>query len=162
MSGVVGRHKRLIRAWGWTILFAATLGATAARADILTVSVDQAQIMRLPEKVTTIVVGNPLIADAALQSGGILVVTGKGYGSTNLLALDRSGRVLMDKTVQVVGPEKHNLVVVYKGIERESYSCTPECKPRITLGDSPNYFNAALGQSGARTGQAQTVAPQVK
>jgi hypothetical protein len=158
MTGVVGRHWRLIRAWGWTILFAATLAATGARADTLTVNVDQAQIMRLPEKVTTIVIGNPLIADAALQSGGILVVTGKGYGATNLLALDRTGRVLMDKTVQVIGPESHNMVVVYKGVDRESYSCTPECKPRITLGDSPNYFNAALGQSGARTGQAQTPA----
>jgi hypothetical protein len=156
MSTVLGRRKRLIRVWAWTILFAATLGASAAQADSLTVNVDQAQIMRLPEKVSTIVIGNPLIADAALQSGGILVVTGKGYGSTNLLALDRSGRVVMDKTVQVIGPESHNLVVVYKGVERETYACAPECKPRITLGDSPNYFNAAIGQSSARTGQAQT------
>ena len=97
-----------------------------------------------------------MIADAALQSGGILVVTGKGYGSTNLLALDRAGRVIMDKTVQVLGPAGHNLVVVYKGIERETYSCAPECKPRITLGDSQTYFSAVLGQSGARTGQAQS------
>jgi Flp pilus assembly secretin CpaC len=155
MSSVLGRRKRLIRVWAWTILFAATLGASA-QADTLTVKVDQAQIMRLPEKVSTIVIGNPLIADAALQSGGVLVVTGKGYGSTNLLALDRSGRVVMDKTVQVIGPESHNLVVVYKGVERESYACAPECTPRITLGDSPNYFNAVIGQSNARTGQAQT------
>jgi hypothetical protein len=155
MSTVLGRRKRLIRVWAWTILFAATLGASA-QADTLTVKVDQAQIMRLPEKVSTIVIGNPLIADAALQSGGVLVVTGKGYGSTNLLALDRSGRVVMDKTVQVIGAESHDLVVVYKGIERETYACAPECKPRITLGDSPNYFNATMGQSGARTGQAQT------
>jgi hypothetical protein len=117
--------------------------------------------MRLPEKVATIVIGNPLIADAALQSGGILVVTGKGYGSTNLLALDRSGRIVMDKTVQVLGPEGHNLVVVYKGVERETYSCAPECEHRITLGDAQNYFSATLSQSGARTGQAQ-VAPPAK
>ena len=48
--------------------------------------------MRLPERVATIVIGNPLIADATLQSGGILVLTGKGYGATNLLALDRVGQ----------------------------------------------------------------------
>ena len=47
--------------------------------------------MRLPTGVATIVIGNPLIADASLQPGGLLVITGKGYGSTNLLALDRSG-----------------------------------------------------------------------
>jgi Flp pilus assembly secretin CpaC len=149
------RRGRLVRAWAWTIIFAATLGA-AARADTVTVNVDQAEIMKLPEGVSTLVIGNPLIADAALQRGGILVITGKGYGSTNLLALDRTGRVLMEKTVEVHGPASHNLVMVYKGIERESYSCMPECKPRITLGDSPSYFSSVMGQSTARTGQAQT------
>jgi hypothetical protein len=158
MSAVLGRRRRLFRVWAWTIIFAATLGAKA-QADTITVSVDQAQVLKLPDKVTTVVIGNPLIADAALQSGGIMVVTGKGYGSTNLLALDRSGRVIMDKTVEVNGPTGQNLVVVYKGIERETYSCAPECKPRITLGDSANYFNGALGQAGARTGGAQSAAP---
>ena len=62
--------------------------------------------MKLPDRVATIVIGNPLIADATLQSGGILVITGKGYGSTNLLALDRDGRVVMDKTVQVLGARR--------------------------------------------------------
>ena len=63
----------------------------------------------------------------SLQSGGILVVTGKGYGATNLLALDRAGRVVMNKTVQVLGAGTEDIVVVYKGVERESYSCAPEC-----------------------------------
>ena len=84
--------------------------------------------MKLPERVATIVIGNPLIADAALQNGGILVITGKGYGSTNLMALDRSGKVVMDKTVQVLGAAGDDLVVVYRGIERETYSCAPELR----------------------------------
>lgn len=155
MSAVFRSRKRLIRLWAWTIIFSATLAAQPAQADTLIVNVDQAQIMKLPAKVATIVIGNPLIADAALQSGGILVITGKGYGATNLLALDRSGQVVMNKSVQVRAPAGHDLLVVYKGIERETYSCAPECKARITLGDSPNFFNAALSQSGARTGLAQ-------
>ena len=85
----------------------------------MTVNVDQAQVMKLPERVATIVIGNPLIADATLQSGGVLVITGKGYGSTNLLALDRSGGVVMDKTVQVLGASGNDLVVVYKGVDRK-------------------------------------------
>ena len=80
----------------------------------------------LPDRVATIVIGNPLIADATLQNGGILVLTGKGYGSTNLLALDRQGQVLMSKTVRVTGPSADHLVVVYRGIDRESYSCPPD------------------------------------
>ncbi len=159
MSAVFGRRGRILRVWAWTVIFAATLGATPTRADTLTVSVDQAQVLKLPGKISTIVIGNPLIADAALQSGGILVITGKSYGATNLLALDRNGRVVMDKTVQVLGVTSSELVVVYKGIERESYSCSPDCERRITLGDSPPYFNATLAETGARTGQAQAGAP---
>ena len=75
--------------------------------------------MQLPDRVATIVIGNPMIADASLQSGGMLVVTGKGYGATNLLALDRGGRVVLNKTVQVLGAGTEDIVVVYKGVERE-------------------------------------------
>ena len=62
--------------------------------------------MKLPEKVSTIVVGNPLIADVAVQSGGLVVVTGKGFGATNLIALDRAGAVLMERSIVVSGPTR--------------------------------------------------------
>jgi hypothetical protein len=140
----------------WLGLLAGALFAAAAHAETVTVSLDQAMVMKLPDKVATIVIGNPLIADATLQTGGMLVVTGKGYGGTNLVALDRDGRVLMDKYVQVLGPSGDNLVVVYKGIERESYSCAPECERRITLGDSTPYFSSTLTQTTQRNGGAQT------
>ena len=53
---------------------------------------------------TTLVIGNPMIADVSMQSGGLMVVTGKGYGVTNLIALDRNGATLMEKQVSVKGP----------------------------------------------------------
>jgi hypothetical protein len=136
------------------VVAAGIAGAAPARADPINVHVDQARVVNMPERVATIVIGNPLIADATLQGGGILVVTGKGYGATNLLALDRNGRVLLDKTVEVSGPGSKDLVVVYKGVDRESYSCTPVCAPRITLGDSEKFFASTLGATGTRNGLA--------
>jgi Flp pilus assembly secretin CpaC len=127
----------------------------AAAAETLAVTVDQATVMKLPEKVATIVVGNPLIADVAVQSGGLVVVTGKGYGSTNLIALDRSGAVLMERSVLVRGVV-HGSVQVYRGVERETYSCAPDCERRITLGDSANYFQATIEQAENRSGKAST------
>ena len=157
MSAVFGRRRRLVGLVTWTLLSAIGLGATPAQADDVTVNVDEARVIKLPERVATIIIGNPLIADATLQSGGILVVTGKGFGATNLLALDRSGRVVMDKTVQVLGAStSSDLVIVFKGVERESYSCAPDCERRLTLGDSPAYFTSILTQSGTRASQAQT------
>ena len=45
-------------------------------------------------------------------------------------------------------------VSVYRGVERETYSCTPNCERRITLGDSPAYFTSAAGQTDARNNQS--------
>ena len=109
--------------------------------------------MKLPAKVSTIVVGNPLIADVTLQSGGIVVVTGKGYGATNFIAMDRNGEVLVDRQIQVEGPTDQ-LVTVYRGVERESYSCMPICQRRVTLGDGTSYFRTAIDQAGSLSSQA--------
>jgi hypothetical protein len=151
------RLPRPIRYLGCAVLLTAMLGLAMAnaKADTVAINLDQAQVVRLPAGVATIVIGNPLIADGSLQAGGLLVVTGKGYGTTNLMALDRNGRVLMDKTITVTGPSSGDLVTVYKGTDRESYSCAPDCGPRITtLGDAPAYFGATLSETNARSGAA--------
>ena len=99
-------------------------------ADAIAVNVDQAKLVKLPTRVATIVVGNPLIADVTLQTGGILVVTGKGYGATNFIAMDRAGEILVDRVIQVEGPTDQ-LVTIYRGVDRESYSCMPVCQRRV-------------------------------
>jgi hypothetical protein len=125
----------------------------ASAAEQLGIELDQATIMKLPEKVSTIVVGNPLIADVAVQSGGLVVVTGKGYGTTNLIVLDRAGGVLMERSIVVRGASA-NTVAVFRGAERETYSCTPLCERRITLGDSVGYFTATSAQTDSRNIQS--------
>src|SRR5436309_14000858 len=122
-------------------------------ADTIAVNVDQAKLVKLPTRVSTIVVGNPLIADVTLQTGGILVVTGKGYVATNFIAMDRAGEVLVDRVIQVEGPTDQ-LVTVYRGVDRESYSCMPICQRRVTLGDGENYFKSAIDQAGSLSSQA--------
>jgi Flp pilus assembly secretin CpaC len=129
--------------------------AISARAADINVVLDRAMLVKLPDRVGTVVVGNPLIADVLVQPGGQVVVTGKGYGVTNIIALDRAGNLLLEQTVEVQGP-KQDVVVVYRGIERESYSCTPNCERRITLGDGQTYFDSTLTQTGSRSSQAQS------
>ncbi|HLH88818.1 MAG TPA: pilus assembly protein N-terminal domain-containing protein [Xanthobacteraceae bacterium] len=147
--------RRLARALAGAALLAAALMTAPARADeTIKVRVDEATITKLPAHVATIVIGNPLIADVTVQPGGLLVITGKGYGTTNMIALDQAGTVLTERNIQVVAA-RDKVVVVYRGIDRETYSCAPECENRITLGDAPAYFDAALGQAGTRTVHAQ-------
>ena len=135
------------------LVVSALMPHSAFAAEQLGIELDQATIMKLPEKVSTIVIGNPLIADVAVQSGGLVVVTGKGYGTTNLIVLDRNGSVLMERSVVVRGATGQS-VQVFRGMERETYSCTPDCERRITLGDSATYFQATIDQAENRSGRA--------
>ncbi|WP_050628275.1 MULTISPECIES: pilus assembly protein N-terminal domain-containing protein [Bradyrhizobium] len=135
------------------VLLGPALATAAPDPDRIAVNVDQAKLVKLPGGIATIVVGNPLIADVTLQNGGVVVVTGKGYGATNFIALDRTGQVLVDRQIQVEGPTDQ-LVTVYRGIDRETYSCMPVCQRRITLGDGDTYFRATMEQAGTLNNQA--------
>jgi Flp pilus assembly secretin CpaC len=135
------------------LLWPAAVFAEPMADVIIAVNVDQAKLVRLPTRVSTIVVGNPLIADVALQAGGIVVVTGKGYGATNFIAMDRGGEVLVDRMIQVEGPTDR-LVTVYRGVERESWTCMPVCQRRVTLGDGESYFKSTMDQAGTLSSQA--------
>lgn len=132
------------------VLAGLVIAPNLALAEVFSVILDQAKLMRLPDRVSTIIIGNPSIADGTLQSGGFLVVTGKGYGTTNLMALDSKGNVLAEHTVTVSAPT-HGLTV-YRGAERETLSCAPNCQRTLVPGDSSAAFDAVVSQNTTRNG----------
>jgi Flp pilus assembly secretin CpaC len=154
-SCVRGRTASRSR-WLFGSMLLVAAAAPALAADPIVVNIDQATIVALPARAKTLVIGNPLIADISLVHGKnqeLAVVTGKGYGATNVVAIDSNGVELLKKTVEVTGPSDR-IVVVYRGVNRETYSCTPECSRRITLGDFPDYFDKTLSQTTTRDTQA--------
>jgi Pilus formation protein N terminal region len=155
MTGLCARVRANRRPWHWlsAVLLLTVFAVPATAADPIAVPLDQARILHLPDRATTIVVGNPLIADLSIQPGGLAIITGKSYGSTNFVVLDRSGVVLTEKNVEVTVPSE-DMVVVYRGGDRETYSCTPECSGRLTLGDTTEFFDKTLQQITTRNAQA--------
>lgn len=129
------------------------LSASPAAAENIDVLLDQAKIVRLPERVATLVIGNPSVADGTLQAGGLMVVTGKNFGTTNMIALDARGEILAEHTV-TVGAPKENTLTIWRGVARETWSCAPRCEQSVMLGDDPKYFGNAIGQAQSRAGQA--------
>ena len=102
---------------------------------MLKITLDQAQVVKVPTGTTTLVVGNPAIADVTMLKGGVgMVVTGKGYGLTNLIALDAQGNILDEKQIEVT--PTRNVLVVQRGDARASYTCNPWCMPTAQLGDA--------------------------
>ncbi len=127
--------------------------AAPARLETVAVALDHARVVKLPERTATVIVGNPLIADVSVQKNGILVVTGKSYGQTNLIALDSAGAMLAESQISV-RQSIESVMTVQRGLDRESYSCTPHCLPSIQLGDAPKHFGDVSGQASARNSAA--------
>ena len=131
----------------------AVLLAPAAQAaeSPLEITVDRATLMRSPDKTATVIIGNPLIADATTQGNGVLVITGKSFGSTNIMMLDSAGEVLSETLVNV--RRGHDgVVLVQRGSKRESLACTPRCEPVLAIGDSAESFAATASQITQRSG----------
>jgi hypothetical protein len=70
--------------------------------------------------------------------------------------MDRGGEILVDRQIQVEGPTTEELVTVYRGVDRETYSCTPVCQRRVTLGDGDHYFKAVSDQANTLNSQASS------
>jgi Flp pilus assembly secretin CpaC len=156
MAAFVARRGRWPGVFLASMLLASSMALPGAAhaADLLTVHLDQAAVLKLPDRTATLIIGNPLIADAVVQAGDVAVITAKSYGVTNLVALDSNGSTLMERPIQVLG-SKDRTVVVYRGVERETYSCAPDCERRITLGDGSAYFNGNLTQVGTFSSHAK-------
>lgn len=91
------------------------------------VTMNQAKIVRLTRPADTIVVGNSSIADAAVQDATTIVLTGKGFGVTNLVVLDAAGNPIVDEQVTVVR-QAASSVRIYRRSEVQTLSCTPYCE----------------------------------
>jgi hypothetical protein len=154
MTALCLRGLAALRPLYW-VAIAVSLGfASRAIADEkIVVHLDEAQIVKLPDRTTTVIIGNPLIADISVQPGDLAVITGKSYGATNIIIMDKAGAVLAEHDVEVQD-SVDKTVVVYRGGARETYSCTPNCAARITLGDDTKFFTDVLGRMTARNSQS--------
>jgi Flp pilus assembly secretin CpaC len=137
----------------WTAclcIAAALLVAGGARAGDLMVRYDQSQLIRLPRPATEVIIGNPSIADVAIQGGNLLVVTGKTFGITNIIALDAERNIIQDQRI-IVQRDEVRTVNLTKGGQRQSYSCTPNCSPTLTIGDDTTYFDQISKHASTKT-----------
>ena len=129
------------------LLVAAVIGVAGAsqsamaESNVVQVLVDQATLVRLDRPASEIVVGNPSIADVSVQSGRVLVVTGKSFGETNLIVMDADGKVVVNRSLIVQEP-RTGFVTLYKGGTRHTLHCAPHCTPPLVIGDNPDYFEA--------------------
>ncbi len=116
------------------VLAAACMLSAPASARDIRVALDQAFPIRLSESAQGVAVGNPSIAGVSIQNDPFLFVTGRSYGSTNLVVMGEGNRVLYSGRI-VVAPDETDVVMVTRGVETARLECTPLCRPRPDIGD---------------------------
>ncbi|MCX7899754.1 MAG: pilus assembly protein N-terminal domain-containing protein [Methylocystis sp.] len=127
------------------ILAFASLFAAGANANERTIRVelDYARIVKIPAGAQTMVIGNPAVADVSmLRASQLMVITGRSFGTTNLIVLDKTGAQVGESLITVVPPQ--DKLVVQRGMHRESYSCAPNCAPSIDLADDGQYMSQTI------------------
>lgn len=110
-----------------TSVAAMVMGANAQAEPGIEVIMNQARIVKLTRAADTIVVGNPAIADASVQDANTIILTGKGFGVTNLVVLDSDGTAVIDEQVTVVRQTAQS-VRIYRRADIQTLSCTPYCE----------------------------------
>jgi Flp pilus assembly secretin CpaC len=138
--------RRTVAAAAIAAVSALAVGPARAADDDIIVKYDQSQLLRLKRPAAEIIIGNPSIADVSVQSGNLLVITGKTFGVTNIITLDADRNVIQDQRV-LVKRDEGKVVNLLRGTDRQSYNCTPQCNPSITVGDEQKYFDAIRNAS---------------
>ncbi len=146
--------SRVLLALAFALAFGAQPARPQSATDVISVTLDQAKIDRLPPGATTLIIGNPMIADVTmLKNSNAMVITGKAFGQTNFIALDAGGSILLQRQIQVA--PARTVLVLQNGPSRISLTCNPDCMPAVQLGDDNDFFAKSGAQITLRNGLAQ-------
>lgn len=114
-------------------------GLHTAHADdgMMKVFLNHAKVLKLDRPVSKVIIGNAKVADATVADSQTIVLTGKAFGTTNLVLLDGEGNALLDERI-LVSIDEGNTVRMYRETQRTVLSCTPSCEVHQALDSEEN------------------------
>lgn len=112
-------------------VLAGVSAAPALADDDIRVYMNYARVLKLDRSVSKVIIGNPEIADVAVSDPRTIVLTGRSFGSTNLVIFDEQGTALVDERV-VVSREGEGTLRVYRNTDPTMLTCTPACEQATT------------------------------
>jgi hypothetical protein len=122
--------------------------AKAAKADpSLALSLDEVRTLTFETPVSTVYIGNPTIADVTMIDARHAFVQGKGYGRTNIMALNHDNVMVYNNHVTVTGIESGGTVTLHRGTQRVTLNCVgSHCEATPTPGDGKDSYEGANSQ----------------
>ncbi len=86
-------------------------------------------------------------------------VQGKGFGHTNIVALNHDGVQVYNTRVDVVSSNGDNTLTLNRGAQRVTYNCAGgHCEPQPTPGDDKAAFEQMNTQLGTHADTARKAA----
>lgn len=110
-----------------TVPLSVAPAAHAADDEMMTVYMDHARVLKLDRPVSKVIIGNSEVADATVADARTIVLTGRAFGTTNLVILDADGNAMVDERI-LVSIDEGNTVRVFRQTDRSILSCTPNCE----------------------------------
>ncbi|HEX3651447.1 MAG TPA: pilus assembly protein N-terminal domain-containing protein [Rhizomicrobium sp.] len=112
----------------------------------ISIPMDEVRVVAFSQPVQTVYVGNPLIADITMIDSKHAFLLGKGFGATNIIALNSDGKQVVNDTVSVFG-HTGNLVILHRGAAQATYACSgARCEIAPTPGDDKDYYASRTEQ----------------
>ncbi|GAA0550131.1 hypothetical protein FHS83_001208 [Rhizomicrobium palustre] len=131
----------------YAAIFVGAVFGPALAGSPFSVSLDEARVVSFPKPVTTIYVGNPMIADVTIIDNRHAFVQGKAFGATNVIALDQNGRQVVNQQIVVAG-KGTSTVTLQRGTKRSTLVCGGgACQPTPMPGDGRDSFDEASSQA---------------
>jgi len=116
------------------VLLAAALLAAPVLANAqdgaLNVEIDRSARVQLRGAAASIIVANPQIADVSMVDANTLFIVGKGYGVTEVVAVDGVGRTLFQREIVVSGGATGS-VRVWRGAQATEMTGGASCSPSV-------------------------------
>src|ERR1700761_1065175 len=97
------------------VLGSLLLACPPASANDLTVTLDEVRTITFATPVATVYVGNPAIADINMIDARHAFIQGKGYGTTNIVAINHDGAQVSNTRVSVLSSDRQSTVVLNRG-----------------------------------------------
>jgi hypothetical protein len=139
------------------VLIAATPAYAAS--DSVALALDEVHTLTFKTPVATVYVGNPTIADVTMLDARHAFIQGKGYGHTNIVALNRDNKPVFNASIAVVGAHDSSTVTLNRGAQRITLTCAGgRCEPSPMPGDDAKAFDAANAALSAHQAAARTLA----
>ena len=118
-------------------------------APSISVPLDEVRVVAFSQPIATVYVGNPMIADVSVIDSRHAFVLGKGFGATNIVALNADGKQVVNDSVTVFG-HTGSTVILHRGTAQATLTCTgSRCESAPTPGDDKDSFAQRMEQMNA-------------